>query len=135
MTGALKPIAGSPFSIPPPSECNANSYGAAISPTGQFLYVADNGCSAVTVFSINSMTGVPTQTASSPFFFGAGDCFTGPNDDSLDAMGRFFYVANNGCGNISAFSADAATGDLTEVVGSPFAAGNGPYGVAVSRIN
>ncbi len=135
-TGALAPITGSPFAIPPPSECSARPFGAVISPAGQFLYLADNGCDAVSVFSLDATTGLATQTPHSPFFLNAGDCFAGSLEDSLDATGRFLYVANNGgCNNISAFSVDPATGDLTAVAGSPYPAGSGPYGVAVSRIN
>jgi len=135
-TGALKGITGSPFNIPPPSECDAQPFGLAITPSGQFLYMAENGCSAVAVFSLDPDTGVPTQTSHSPFFInGADDCFPSPLDDTLDFTGRFLYVANQGCGNISGYSVNPTTGDLTELTGSPFPAGSAPYGVAISRIN
>lgn len=137
-SGALTPVSGSPFAIPPPSECNAQPYGAAIGPSGQFLYVADYGCGSISIFFLNAVTGVPTQIASSPVFIDLGETeceFAGPNDDTLDPTGRFLYVADQGCGVISAYSVDTATGVLTEVMGSPFTAGNEPYGVAISRIN
>jgi len=137
-TGALTPIAGSPFDITigeDDEQCDSEPYGVSVSPSGQFLFVADNGCDAVSVFSLNAMTGVPTLTPNSPFSVVAGDCFAGVNDDTLDATGRFLYVADASCGAVTAFSVDPTTGDLTEIAGSPFPAGNGPYGVAVSRIN
>jgi 6-phosphogluconolactonase (cycloisomerase 2 family) len=132
-TGALTPITGSPFSIP--SECGAAPFGLATVPSGQVLYVAENQCGAIAVFSLNAMTGVPTQTTNSPFFINAGDCNPLSLDDTVDYTGRFVYVANQGCGNISGYSIDPNTGDLTQVTGSPFPAGSSPYGLAISRIN
>ena len=45
--------------------------------------------------------------------------------------GRFVYVANGGSSNISAYSINATSGELTAIAGSPFPAGNVPYSVAV----
>jgi 6-phosphogluconolactonase len=46
--------------------------------------------------------------------------------------GRFAYVANQGANDISAFFIDAASGALTSIGGSPFAAnGSAPMAVAV----
>lgn len=44
----------------------------------------------------------------------------------------FAYVPNGSSNNISAYSVNAASGALTPVPGSPFAAGAGPFGAAVS---
>src|SRR3972149_11105466 len=50
----------------------------------------------------------------------------------LDAQtSRFAYVANGGSQDVSAYSINAMTGELTEVTGSPFRAGVGPYWVAI----
>jgi len=133
ISGALTAISGSPFDIPPPGECNANPFGAAITPNGRFLLVGENGCDAVSVYSLDPNTGAPTMTADSPFFVNAGDCFAGVNEVNLDPAGRFLYVANMSCGTVSAFSVNATSGDLTEVANSPVNAGNGPYGVAIAR--
>jgi hypothetical protein len=51
---------------------------------------------------------------------------------ALSANGRFAYVANNFADNVSAFTINTATGALTPVPGSPFAAGRAPFSVAVS---
>ena len=49
-----------------------------------------------------------------------------------DKKPKFVYVANEDFDNISAYTIDSATGALTPVPGSPFAAaGNTPTGVAV----
>ncbi len=44
---------------------------------------------------------------------------------------RFAYVANQGANNISGYSIDSATGTLTALAGSPFAAGTQPVAIAV----
>jgi len=136
-TGALTKISGSPFRIEVDDEdCSANPYGLAIDPEGQYLYVADNGCGTITVYSINATTGAPTEISGSPFQISVGgqDCAAGPNDDSLDPSGSFLYVANSSCASVAAFTVDAVTGALTPVAGSPFPAGNSPYGVSISRL-
>jgi 6-phosphogluconolactonase (cycloisomerase 2 family) len=45
----------------------------------------------------------------------------------------FAYVANAGSNDISAYAIDAATGALSKVAGSPFAAGINPKSVTVLR--
>ena len=44
---------------------------------------------------------------------------------------EFAYVVNVYSNNVSAYAVDASNGALTQVQGSPFAAGYGPYGVAI----
>src|ERR1700722_8124540 len=44
---------------------------------------------------------------------------------------RFLYVANRGSGNVSGYTIDPASGNLTAITGSPFAAGGNPVAVAV----
>ena len=46
-------------------------------------------------------------------------------------FGQAVYVANFGSNNVSAYTITAATGALTGVAGSPFAAGTAAFGVAV----
>ncbi len=62
-----------------------------------------------------------------------------PAGASLDAAARaagaarieFAYVANFGSSSVSAYGIDAKSGALTQVAGSPFAAGSGPVGLAI----
>jgi DNA-binding beta-propeller fold protein YncE len=49
----------------------------------------------------------------------------------LDPSGQFAYVANDGAGDLSVYSVDAATGVLTQVSHSPFAAGTEPRSIAI----
>ena len=44
---------------------------------------------------------------------------------------RFVYVANSGSNDVSAYRVDVASGTLTTVAGSPFAAGSMPDSIAV----
>jgi DNA-binding beta-propeller fold protein YncE len=51
----------------------------------------------------------------------------------VDPTGNFAYVANANSNNVSGYSIDPATGVLTAIGGSPFAAGSSPLSVAVAR--
>jgi 6-phosphogluconolactonase (cycloisomerase 2 family) len=44
---------------------------------------------------------------------------------------KFAYAVNHVSNNVSTFSIDSTSGTLTEISGSPFAAGNGPFGIVV----
>ena len=50
---------------------------------------------------------------------------------AVDPSGKFAYVANSNSNNVSAYAIDAASGALTPVKGSPFAAGITPFSVTV----
>ena len=56
-----------------------------------------------------------------------------PDRNAGRGKGRveFTYVANVYSNNVSAYAISASNGALTQVQGSPFAAGYGPYGVAI----
>jgi 6-phosphogluconolactonase len=99
-----------------------------------FLYVADqqggnNGqpgsTAAIAGFSVNASTGVLTPVPGSPFS-------TGPNGSPErivydSKLGPYVYVAlsnENAPGFVAGFSVDQASGALTPIPGSPFAAGN-----------
>lgn len=118
--GELVPIAGSSYSL-----------GAYIAPgpvlfhpSGKFAYIRNVGASGMTglilAFSINPMTGALVALP--------GTYSTGVNSGSasIDPAGRFLYVVNRGdpglfasssSGSITAFSIDAATGELVPANG------------------
>ena len=110
-TGALTPLAGSPFVAG-----NAPS-SVAVDPSGRYLYVAnfDSASSNVSAYTINATTGALTPVAGSPY--AAND---GPSSVAVDPSGKFVYAAQYWSG-VAAYSIDAATGALTPVAGSPFA--------------
>jgi YVTN family beta-propeller protein len=86
----------------------------AIDPFGRFLY------SGNLAFAIDPSTGKLTQTSA------GGAALT------ISPDGRFAFGISDICsGKISAFTVSATNGALTEVTGSPFAAGPDTYGLAV----
>jgi 6-phosphogluconolactonase len=63
--------------------------------------------------------------------FGGGS--TGGTPSSSRNVTGFAYVSNFQSNNVSAYTIDGSTGALSEIKGSPFAAGVGPTAVAVNR--
>ena len=127
-TGALTPIAGSPF------PAGNTPIQAIVDPTGKFLYASNNGDSMGTIsaYSIDSTTGALTPIAGSPFATQAN--FPGPSGFAFGGGGKFLYVGMAGTANannvVSGFAVDSTTGALTQITGSPFAAGKDPGHIA-----
>lgn len=135
-SGALTPIAGSPF------PANTNPTEILITPSGKFVYVTNPVIGMVTAFTFSNgaLTQVPGTPAvqGSPYFSGAGAFGL-----AVDGSERFLYVTNPSAsnappnastiGNISAFNIDSSTGALTSILGSPFtvANGTGPSAITV----
>jgi 6-phosphogluconolactonase len=94
-------------------------------PGGAFLYVANAGSNNISVFSIDSGSGVLTPLANSPFALGAT-----PLSMQITPSGQFLYVSTTSepQGLIIAYSVNA--GVLTPLNGYP-TAGNNPNGVAI----
>ena len=102
--------------------------GLAIDPGGSFLYVSTqfgNG-GDVEGFSIDAVTGKLTPLAGSPF---ASFLATGLK---VHPSGKYIYVSDVTNG-IRAFSINGM-GALAEIAGSPFAAGNEPFGVSLDLL-
>ena len=119
-TGALTPVAGSPFPT------GLGPQGVTVDPSGRFLYVANLASSNVSAYTIDPATGALTEVAGSPFAAG-----TAPRTVAIDPAGQFAYVANVNSNNVSAYTIDATSGALTAVPGSPFGAGTSPGTVVV----
>jgi 6-phosphogluconolactonase len=115
-SGALIPIAGSPFSGGP------NPTAVTVDPTGKFAFVTNQGDGTVSAFRINVTSGALAPVVGSPYAVGT-------NPQGVAATIKFAYVANIADSTVSAFAIDGSSGALTPVPGSPFAAGGGP-GVA-----
>ena len=108
---------------------------AAAQPSGNvagFAYVANQGSGNVSAYAIDTSTGALSEVAGSPFAAGIG-----PESISVHPSGKFAYVANFGSanvsGSVSAYTIDASTGALSEVVGSPFPAGTSPVNLTIAR--
>jgi DNA-binding beta-propeller fold protein YncE len=129
VSGALTQVKGSPF------ETGTYPWDVAVDPTGRFVYVANNGSSNVSAYAIDAVSGALKPVKGSPFAAGSS-----PLDVAVDPTAKFAYVTNNGgvrsgYGNISAYIINATSGALTQVKGSPFAAGTNPYAIAICRVN
>jgi 6-phosphogluconolactonase len=120
-SGALTPIAGSPF-----PDAGLGPSGAAVDPTGKFLYVSNVLSGSVSAYTINAGSGALTAVSGSPFVAGSQ-----PEAVAVEPSGKFLYVANYFSNTISAYTINTSSGALTPVPGSPFAAGKGPAALAI----
>jgi 6-phosphogluconolactonase len=109
--------------VTPPVQ-GTSPLGLALTPSKQFLYVANSRANTISIFSVAnsgtlSLIGAPIQ---------AGN---GPDAAIIDPTGQYLLVTNNygnnpSGGDISVFSINAGSGALTEVPGSPFSANANP---------
>jgi 6-phosphogluconolactonase len=118
-TGALTPIAGSPF-----VSTGSQPDSVWVGPGGTFLYVANSASNDLGLFSIsgtgslNPLGTVPTGVA--------------PYAIVVDPTGSYLYVSNYSSNDISAFAIDASSGGLKEISGSPFPVGVAPTSLTIS---
>ncbi|HEY2647376.1 MAG TPA: beta-propeller fold lactonase family protein, partial [Candidatus Acidoferrales bacterium] len=111
----------------------------AIHPSGKFVYVTDISFDFIAAYSFNSVTGAMTPIPGSAenidysFIVPPGPYATGlaPVSIIADPSGKFVYVTNEFSNDISGYSVNPTSGDLTPIAGTPFAAGIGPSSVAV----
>jgi len=134
----LSAVKGSPFKTELPGDVSGSGpVAVVVSPSGKFLYVANNYSGTVSGFSIRS-SGALTPFPTSPYLVG-----TAPAGMAITPGGSFLYVANSSpvSNNVSAFTIcdqvvtscanpDKPDGTLTPVPGSPFSAGLGPIAIA-----
>jgi 6-phosphogluconolactonase (cycloisomerase 2 family) len=131
-TGALTPVAGSPFAVAGLEDPS----GVAIAPGGVRAFVAGDVAGAtfdpvVAGLKINQTTGALNQVAGSPFASGGKNSF--PAVISPDGGRLFIGNVQGGSPTISVLDVNQATGALMPVAGSPFAAvGRAPIGLALS---
>ena len=123
-TGSLSPLPGFPVSL-----SGSGAMGLAISPNGKFLYTSNPSTNLITSFTIASggtLAPLATTTAS-----------RGPVYLTFDTSGSFLFAINlsggpSGSGSVSVFTVSLA-GALTEISGSPFAAGSAPVSATFSN--
>lgn len=107
----------SPTILPPSSKSSGPAdYGLASDPNSKFLFVGELN-TGLRVLSIGT-GGSLTEVSGSPYAAG-----TGPKGVTVDPTGAYVYVLNYGSNNISGFSLNAASGQLTAISGSPFSSG------------
>jgi 6-phosphogluconolactonase (cycloisomerase 2 family) len=125
-TGALAAVPGSPFA----TEGVASEISLAATPDGKFLMALNTGPPIITAFSI-SPNGALTPVDGSPF--SVGDAVQQPLGMKITPNGRFVAVSHQvlgtqTSGNVAMFGI-SATGRITPVPGSPFAASVGAQGI------
>lgn len=117
-----------------------------IHPSGHFAYIANFAGATVTLLSVNTgngqlsvpvpVTAIPPPPSSPPNVFNTA---AGPVALAVTSNGSFLYVLNQTAGNITAFTIDPSTGNLTVIPppGSPpappfFGSLTGPSSLAIS---
>lgn len=120
-SGALAP-AGAPVST-----SNFIAKGIAVDPSGRFVYATwgfadQSGVSAFSIGATGGLTAVGPRLAT-------GDS---PLAVAVAVSGAYVYVANPLNDSLSGFHADAVTGALSPIAGSPFPVGRNPKGLFAS---
>lgn len=80
---------------------------ALVHPTGNFLYVANNGSNNISEFSIDPSTGVLTELSSETVVAGTNPVFM-----AFDPVGGWVDVGNQGSKNVTQFSVNQTPGIL-----------------------
>jgi len=115
-SGALTPISGSPFAVPPVSGCAATFSADIIEDVaGSRLYTADTYDNAISGFRIDLKTGVLTAVPGSPFpNYPCLDPMVAFNPDTLAVLpsGKFLFAVNGIAQTISSYSIDQASGTI-----------------------
>ena len=119
ISGALTPVAGSPFVVPNYSGCTqfcqAPPTDVAVGPTGKYLYAVLGSNDAIAGFSIDPSTGTLSNLPGSPYPEGQFCTTNGcnfPITESIDPNGKFIYVSNDQLEALSIFTINPATGVL-----------------------
>ncbi len=128
-SGALSPVAGSPFPMPS-GWLGLYVDSIAIDPAGKFLYVPNAAANQVVGFTVDGASGALGSIPGSPFATGAS-----PQEAVVHPSGKFLYVSdgNDPQGGISAFTIDSSSGAPSSISGSPFPTmtGGGPDGLLI----
>ena len=110
-----------------PSGAAIVPHGLKISPNGNFVFAAI-GTAGDLVFPFNTTNGV----LSSPGGFKSFPANVSDNALAVSPSGGYLYVARSGAiTGLTVYAVNSA-GDLTEISGSPFAAGSQPFSVVVN---
>lgn len=103
--------------------------GITIHPGGKFVYVTASGGNDgyVLLYTADADTGVLTYVSSTSV------SYLGSTSPNVDPSGKFLYITNWNSANVGVYSIDPATGALTEISGSPFAAGSSPRSITLVK--
>jgi len=124
-SGRLAAIAGSPFPT------GHVPYDVKVAASGRFVYVTNRDSDDISVLAIGAGTGALTPIANQPFHVACRTAPCGPRAIEFSPSGSRTFVANRFSGDVAVFDVDRASGALTAIQGSPFAAGSDPRSLAV----
>lgn len=114
-TGALTPVAGSPFAAA------TAPVALAVAPSGKYLYVADYHDNTISAFAIGP-TGALTPVSGGPVVAGVD----GPRGLTMLPNGKVLYLSASNDGSVYSYAIDGVSGALTALPASPLAAPGGP---------
>jgi 6-phosphogluconolactonase (cycloisomerase 2 family) len=97
----------------------------ALTPSGDFLYVADWQSNQVSGYTVSVGSGMLTPTAQIAISTGANPAWV-----AVHPEGGFLYTANSGAASVSIFTIDATTGKLV-TDGVPVSTGGQPSALAL----
>lgn len=124
-TGALTPIAGSPFPVIA-YNCTGcfqseNIYGMAIDHTGTFLIGGGWNNGVIYVYRIHAGTGSLSEVAGSPFIeeLPSGFPSAEPADVAVTPTGKYVFVDNDSYGALVMYDFDSSTGALSNMTTVP----------------
>ncbi len=112
-TGALTPIAGSPFAV----AATGGSYMLGMDPTGTYLYCSGSA-GGIAGFPIDPFTGAILARVNSPSL-----AIGSAGGVALDPLGQLVYLANSSAQGVNAFNLNFANGDLTDAATPSFSTG------------
>ncbi|HEY7615685.1 MAG TPA: beta-propeller fold lactonase family protein, partial [Terriglobales bacterium] len=100
--GTLTPVSGSPFAA------GLGPASVAITPSGDFLYVANRQSNQISGFTMNASTGALTAQSPATTSTGANPVCVAVSPDE-----QHLYAANTGAASISGFAVTESSGLLT----------------------
>jgi 6-phosphogluconolactonase len=96
-----------------------------LTPSGQFLYVANRGHNSIAGFAVDAATGHLTA-------IGHASTEAVPSAFGLDPAGRFVFVAGSASGRLAAYRIDRESGALTPL--ETYAVGQRPMAVLAAQL-
>ncbi len=130
-TGALSPIAGSPFTV----ASSGQPIQLALDPTASFLY-APLAAGGMAGFAVNPSTGALTNLPGSPFATSNDPSRPGgtPASIAINPATDTIYISNFPYSNITEFAINQSTGVPTMLSGSPVAVPGAQYGYVLDDL-
>ena len=104
-----------------------NPRAVAVHPSGLYAYVANQASNNVSQYAINQTDGSLTAMSTPTVVSGTGA--TNPRDITVDASGKYVYVANRNSASVSQFTVNQADGSLTAMNPATVSTGSAPTSI------